>query len=255
MTALLVNRVALISGAASGIGRSGARLFAEEGAAVVLFDINPDGAAVANDINAGGGRASFVLGDVSRAEDVSRAVTAASDNYGGLHILWSNAGVPLFKTVVDTSEDEWDRTLAVNLKGSFLMAHYAVPELTRCGGGVVLFTGSTSSFFGSRRWAAYCASKGGLVMLAKAMAIDHARDNIRVNVLCPGSTATPMFETDMRSKEIPYQQALEEEISGQALARLASPDEIAQAALFLVSSSSSFITGASLLVDGGFSAQ
>jgi NAD(P)-dependent dehydrogenase (short-subunit alcohol dehydrogenase family) len=251
----LAGRVGLISGAATGIGRAGAALFASEGASLVLLDDNPAGDATVAAIEADGGAARFVHGDVSDVRDVQESVATALDAFGKIDLVWSNAGIPLFKTILDTEEEEWDRIIDVNLKGAYLLARFAIPELIKAGGGSVLFTGSASSFVGSRRWAAYCASKGGLLMLAKAIALDHAADNVRVNVVCPGATDTPMQEADMRSRGIPYTEAVAEECRAHPLGRYAQPYEIAQVALFLVSAASSFVTGASLLVDGGFTAQ
>jgi NAD(P)-dependent dehydrogenase (short-subunit alcohol dehydrogenase family) len=251
----LANRVAVISGAATGIGRAGAILFAREGAAVTVFDNNPAGEATVEAIAEEGGAAIFVEGDVSRRDDVDRAVRGTAERFGKLDIVWSNAGIPLFKTLLDTEEDDWDRIIGVNLKGGYLLSRSAIPELIKAGGGSVLFTGSTASYFGSRRWAAYCASKGGVLMLARALALDHADDKIRVNVVCPGATDTPMQEADMRSRDVTYEEAVEAECQAHPLGRYAQPEEIAQAALFLVSDASSFVTGTSLLVDGGFTAQ
>lgn len=251
----LTGRVCIISGAATGIGRAGAILFAAEGGSVVVFDSSPIGEETVKTITRAGGSARFIQGDVSNRSNVKNAVKETVERLGRLDIVWSNAGIPLFKTLLDTEEDEWDRIIGVNLKGGYLLSRYAIPELIKCGGGSVLFTGSTASYFGSRRWAAYCASKGGVLMLARALALDHAEQGIRVNVVCPGATDTPMQEADMRSRDVPYEEAVQQERDAHPLGRYAQPEEIARAALFLVSDASSFVTGASLLVDGGFTAQ
>src|SRR5947209_7994863 len=229
----LGGRVGLITGAATGIGRAGGLLFAQEGAALVTLDIDEAaGRRTVEDIVAAEGRATFVHGDVARAADVERAVRVAVETYGKLDLLWSNAGIPVFKTIVDTTEEEWDRIVDVNLKGAYLVARYGIPELLRAGGGTMVLTASTSSFAGSKRWAAYCATKGGVLMLCKAMALDHAEDHIRVNCICPGSTDTPLQEADMRSRDVPYDQALREDAAAHPLNRLARPEEIARTALF-----------------------
>jgi NAD(P)-dependent dehydrogenase (short-subunit alcohol dehydrogenase family) len=251
----LTGRVAVITGAASGIGRAGAILFAQAGAAVVILDTNPAGSHTVAAITDGGGRATFVQGDVTRAADVHAAVDAATAGYGKLDILWSNAGIPLFKGILDTEEDEWDKVMAVNLKGGYLLARAGIPALIEAGGGSILLTGSIASLYGARNFTAYTASKGGVLMLGRALALDFAADNIRVNVICPGATDTPMQDADMRSKDVPYEEAVEAEVRAHPLGRYAQPEEIARSALFLVSADSSFVTGTALLVDGGFAAQ
>ena len=255
MAGSLANRVALISGAATGIGRAGAILFAREGAAVTVFDNNPAGEATAEAIADEGGAAIFVEGDVSSRADVDRAVRATAERFGKLDVVWSNAGIPLFKTLLDTEEDDWDRIIGVNLKGGYLLfakrdsradqGRWRFRAVHRVDGLVLRVA----------PWAAYCASKGGVLMLARALALDHADDKIRVNVVCPGATDTPMQEADMRSRDVTYEEAVEAECQAHPLGRYAQPEEIAQAALFLVSDASSFVTGTSLLVDGGFTAQ
>ena len=255
MAGKLDGRVGLITGVASGIGKAGALLFAREGAALTLFDVDPDGGATtAAEIEAAGGTATFVRGDVSVGADVQQAVSRTVARYGKLDLLWSNAGIPVFKTIVETSEQEWQRIVGVNLTGGFLVAKYGIPELIRAGGGTVLFTASISSFVGAKRWAAYCATKGGVLMLCRAMALDYAEHNIRVNCICPGSTDTPLQEADMRSRDIPYEQAMREDAAAHPLNRLARPEEIAKSALFLSCDDSSFTTGSALIVDGGYTA-
>lgn len=251
----LTGRVALITGAASGIGRAGALLFAQEGASVVILDTDVSGETTAAAICRREGAATFIQGDVSCSRDIHAAVQAATSNYGKLDILWSNAGIPLFKGILETEEDEWDRVMAVNLKGGYLLARAGIPALLDAGGGSILFTGSIASFFGARNFTAYTASKGGVLMLGRALAVDFASRNIRVNVICPGATDTPMQEADMRSKDVPYEQAIEAEVRAHPLGRYAQPEEIAGCALFLVSDDSSFVTGTALMVDGGFAAQ
>ena len=191
----LSGRVGLITGAASGIGAAGAELFAAHGAALVLLDVDrAAGQRVASRITARDGRAVFLAGDAASADDVARAVRTATGQFGKLDLLWANAGTGVAKTVPETTLAEWDRVLAVNLTGAFLLAKFGIPELAAAGGGTMVITGSANSFVADRHWAAYCASKGGLLMLCRALALDHAADGIRVNIVCPGSVATPLHE-------------------------------------------------------------
>jgi NAD(P)-dependent dehydrogenase (short-subunit alcohol dehydrogenase family) len=252
----LAGRVGVITGTARGIGRAGARLFASEGAALVTLDSDPDGGSeTVAQVRAAGGRAEFVHGDAANAADVERAVQLAVESFGKLDLLWANASIPLARPIVATSESEWDRVLAVNAKGPFLLARFGLPQLVRAGGGTVVITGSISSVVGSPGWSAYCAAKGGVVMLARVIALEHAGDRIRANCVCPGSTDTAMVRVDAAARDIPYDVAIAQDKAAHPLNRWAQPDEIAQAALFLSCDDSSFVTGTTLMVDGGFTAQ
>jgi len=252
----LHGRVGLISGTATGIGRAGARLFASEGARLVCIDNNEQlGQATVRQIADEGGEALFVHGDVGQTADVHGAVRLAVERFGKLDLLWSNAAIQVFKNILDTSEAEWDRLIDVNLKGAYLMAHHGLPELVRAGGGTMVITASISSFVAGERSAAYSASKGGLLMLTRALAVDHARQGIRVNCICPGATDTPLQEADMRTRPMPYEEAVRRDMEAHPLGRYATPDEVAKAALFLSCDDSSFTTGSALFVDGGFTAQ
>ena len=256
MTRKLEGRVALISGISTGLGRAGALLFAQEGAAVVGLDIDADGAAgTVAEIRERGATAAAVQGDVSVAADVQRAVAHAVDAFGKLDLLWANAGIGVFKDVIDTTEAEWDRIVGVNLKGAYLMAHFGIPELRRAGGGTMVLTASTSAVVGSPRWAAYCATKGGMLMLCRAMALDHATEGIRINCVCPGSIETPLLEQDMRARGVPIEEAVRQDRAAHPMHRIGRPDEVARAALFLSCDDSSFTTGSALFVDGGYAAQ
>ena len=253
----LHGRIGLITGAASGIGAAGAELFAAQGAALVLVNVDAaQGHRVAEAINAGGGRAEFVAGDAASADDVSSAVRLAVATFGRLDLLWANAGTGVAKTVPKTTLAEWERVLAVNLTGAFLLAKFGIPELAAAGGGTMVITGSANSFAADRNWAAYCASKGGLLMLCRALALDHAAEGIRVNIVCPGSVRTPLHEAWLRGR--PGGQPLDEvraaDRAAHPLHRFADPAEVAQAALFLSCAESSFTTGSPLLVDGGVTA-
>ena len=253
----LRGRVGLITGAASGIGAAGADLFTAHGAALVLLDQDSAGGqSVADAITARGGRAAFHPGDAASEDDVARAVQAATRQFGKLDLLWANAGTGVAKTVPDTTLAEWDRVLAVNLTGAFLLAKYGIPELAAAGGGTMVITGSANSFVADRHWAAYCASKGGLLMLTRALAVDHAADGIRVNIVCPGSVTTPLHEGWLAGRPggRTLAQAREEDRAAHPLGRFADPAEVARAALFLSCAESSFTTGSPLLVDGGVTA-
>jgi NAD(P)-dependent dehydrogenase (short-subunit alcohol dehydrogenase family) len=245
---------ALISGAASGIGHAAATLFAREGAAVLLFDRDPTGGRAAADaIAAQGGWALFVAGDVTCAADCERAVDAAVRSLGGLDVLFNNAGIIRRGTILETSEQDWDLTLAVNLKGVFLLSRSAIPVMARAGGGVIINTASNWGLVGGPQSAAYCASKGAVVLLTKAMALDHGKDGIRVNCICPGDIDTPMLRSEAGQLKRPLEAFLAES-AGVPLGRVGRPEDVAQAALYLASEASSFMTGAPLLIDGGFAA-
>jgi meso-butanediol dehydrogenase / (S,S)-butanediol dehydrogenase / diacetyl reductase len=252
----LGGRVGLVSGTATGIGAAGARLFAREGAALVTIDVNDtEGRRTVEAIEAEGGRALLVVGDVSEAAVVRRAVDLAVERYGKLDLLWSNAAIQCFKTILDTTEAEWDRLIDVNLKGAYQIAHFGIPQLIDAGGGTMVITASISSFVAGERSAAYTASKAGLLGLTRALALDHASAGIRVNCIAPGATDTPLQEADMRARDMPYEDAVRADQQAHPLRRYATPDEVAQAALFLSTSDSSFTTGSTLFVDGGFTAQ
>ena len=254
----LEGRVGLLTGVSTGIGRAGAQLFAREGARLVLLDVNDaQGRETAELVTKSGGEVVFVTGDVSKAADVHRAVQLAVEKWGKLDLVWSNAGIGVYKSVPDTDEDEWDRIVDVNLKGGFLVCKYAIPEIAKAGGGTIVLTGSINSFDAAPQWAAYCATKGGVLMLAKAMAIDHAAQNIRVNVVCPGSVDTKLQEDWLRNRvsDLTYEEAVRADQSAHLLDRYATPEEVSKAALFLSCDDSSFSTGSAVLVDGGLNAQ
>jgi NAD(P)-dependent dehydrogenase (short-subunit alcohol dehydrogenase family) len=247
----LADRVALVTGSASGIGQAAALLFAQQGAAVSVVDLDQvGGQAMAQTILEGGGRAIFVRGDVSLAADCQRAVEETVGALGGLDILLNAAGVIRRATVLETSEEEWDRVMAVNLKSVFLLSKYTIPVMAQAGGGVIINVASGWGLVGGRKAASYCASKGAVVLLSKAMALDHGEQNIRVNCICPGDTETPMLLEEAKQVGEPIEDFLLE-ARQRPLGRIGSPEDIAQAALYLASDESSFVTGASLVVDGG----
>ena len=226
-------------------------ILARAGAAVLVADVDEvGGVSIVGEIEKLRGRAGFVVCDVSRLEDCNKAVTEAVEDFGGLHVLVNAAGVVSRASVVEASEADWDRTIAVNLKGVYLMCKYAVPEMERAGGGSIVNIASGWGLAGGKRAAAYCASKGGVVILTKAMALDHGEQNIRVNCICPGDTDTPMLRNEAEQLGEPIDEFLSE-AAQRPLPGVLNPEDIANAALYLASDASSSVTGISLIVDGG----
>jgi NAD(P)-dependent dehydrogenase (short-subunit alcohol dehydrogenase family) len=244
-------KVALVTGAASGIGRAVATLFARHGMAVSIVDLDEVGArAVAETIRHSGGRARSIAADVSRADDCRSVVEVTVEAFGRLDLLVNNAGIIRRATIVDTTEEQWDRVMAVNVKSIFLLSKYAVPEIAACGGGAIINISSGWGLKGGPRAAAYCASKGAVVQLTRAMAIDHAAQNIRVNCICPGDTDTAMLRHEARQLGEPEDRFLAE-AAVRPLGRIGRPEDIANAAWFLATDQSAFVTGTTLVVDGG----
>jgi len=247
----LAGRRALITGGASGIGRATALLFASEGAAVAVADLDEaSGETVTQTIRDAGGQAIFVLCNVTEAADCQRAVGLTVDELGGLDILFNNAGIIRRATVIETTEEEWDRVMAVNVKSIFLMSKYAIPIMEKAGGGVIINTGSGWGLVGGANAVSYCASKGAVVNMTRAMAIDHGWQHIRVNCICPGDTDTGMLHDEARQLGVSDRKFLAE-AADRPLGRIGTPDDIAQAALYLASDAASFVTGTVLVVDGG----
>jgi NAD(P)-dependent dehydrogenase (short-subunit alcohol dehydrogenase family) len=247
----LRDKTALITGGTSGIGEATAILFAREGASVAITGRNDErGHAVTAKISQSGGKAIFTRTDVRKSEECRRAVDETLTAFGKLDILFNNAGVFYPHTILDCSEEEWDLQLDVNLKGTFLMSKFALPYMIQQGNGVVINNSSGWGIVGGDKAVAYCASKGGVVLLTKAMAIDHGPQGIRVNCICPGDVDTPMLPEDARMRSLKWDDYLAG-CANRPLGRIGTVDEIAQAALFLASDDSSFMTGAALVVDGG----
>jgi len=246
----LAGRVALVTGAAEGIGRASAERFAAEGAAVVVADVQvAGGTAVAEAIRARGGRAEFVRADVAREADVAAMVATAVERFGGLDILFNNAGVGAFTPFDRLEATEWDRVLGIDLRGVYLGCRHALPHLRRSGRGVVLNTASQSGLQAQPRNEAYCAAKAGVILLTRSLARELGPDGIRVNCLCPGGTDTTLLRTFAGSDAA--RASLRER---SPMGRIARPEEIAAAALFLVSDEASYVTGVALAVDGGATA-
>ena len=247
----LSDKVALITGGASGIGRATARLLAQEGAAVAVVDLDEAaGQEVARTIAAGGGQAIFVRADVSRAADCRRAVQQTVDKWGKVDILFNNAGIIRRANVLDTTEAEWDRVMAVNVKSIFLLGKFAIPVMAETGGGTIINTASGWGLVGGRNAVSYCASKGAVVNMTRAMAMDHGEQNIRVNCICPGDTDTAMLRHEARQLGEPDDSFLAD-AADRPLRRLGTPEDIAQAVLYLAGDASAFVTGTALVVDGG----
>jgi len=247
----LKHQSALVTGAASGISRAVAVLFAREGASVMVADNNVyGGMETVGEIRAAGGKAHFCELDLSEPAQISRAVAAMVDQVGNIDILFNGAGILSYGTAVETTEEAWAKIMAINLTGTFLCCRAVLPHMIAQGRGCIINVASTTgSHDACARAVAYVASKGGVTLLTRAMAIDHAKQGIRINALCPGPTDTAM----LRKAKAPAE--LEAFANTLPMARLGLPDELAQAALFLASKDASFVTGALLHVDGGQTAQ
>lgn len=251
----LRGKVAIITGGGSGIGRATAILFAKEGSRVVVADVDEQkGQETVNMIKRDGGDAILVRADVSKSADAKNLVEATLAEYGLLDIVFNNAGINPVGTVMDTSEEVWDRVIDTNLKGPFLVSKYAVPAMARAGGGVIINNASVNGFVALPNEAAYDASKGGVVMLTKAMAVDHGPQNIRVNCVCPGNVDTPLIQGYIagapdreEARKLVYEK-------NAIIRRLITPEEVAHVVVFLASNEASAITGAAYLVDGGSTA-
>ena len=247
----LKGKVAMVTGAASGIGRGISIRLAEMGAFVAVLDIDESkGRESTAEIEAYGGQAVFLNCDVRSAADCRRAVETIIQRSGKIDILCNCAGIAIRKDIVDLTEDEWDRALDVTLKGIYLLSREVVPHMIRHGGGSIINIGSGWSLKGGPRAASYCAAKGGVVNLTRAMAIDHGKHNIRVNCVCPGDVETPMLLSECAQLG-EDRESFMREAANRPLARVGTPDDVANAVLFLVSPMSSWITGAVLVVDGG----
>lgn len=248
----LADKVALITGAASGIGREAAILFAREGAKVVAVDLSEKGQETVEVIQSAGGQAHFVQADVSKAQDAERMVSEAERVFGRLEILFNNAGISHAEDddAIHTSEAVWDLTFAVNVKGVFLGCKYGIPALRRAGGGSIINTASFVAFMGAATpQLAYTASKGAVLSMTRELAVIHARQGIRVNALCPGP-----LQTELLMKYLDTPEKRQRRLVHIPMGRFGQAAEIAQAALYLASPASSFMTGAALLVDGGITA-
>jgi len=247
----LEKKRSIVTGGAGGIGRATALAFAAEGARVAVVDLNADGAAaVVDEIIATGGEAIAVTADVSNEADIERVVTATVAAFGGIDVVFNNAGLIRRATAIDTTVDEWDRVFGVNVRSIFLMCKHAVPVMAAGGGGSIVNTGSGWGLKGGANALSYCASKGAVVNMTRALAIDHGPQGIRVNSVNPGDTNTGMLRDEARQLSAD-EAAFLAESSDRPLGRMGEPEEIAAAVVWLASDASSYVTGSALVVDGG----
>jgi NAD(P)-dependent dehydrogenase (short-subunit alcohol dehydrogenase family) len=253
----VTGKVAIVTGAGSGIGRATALLLAAEGASVGVADVRGDAAKdVAKEIDAAGGEAIAVQTDVSSASDAARMVKTVTGRFGGLHVLYNNAGVDSTGDVVAVTEADWDRCFAVNVKGTYLCSQAAVSAIAASGGGAIVNQASVAALAGVRNMAAYCAAKGAIVALTRSMAVDLADRGIRVNAICPGTIHTPLMEPMLRARGGgDLARGLEMTIEKYPIGRLGRVEDVAHVALFLASDDAAFVTGAAYPVDGGMTAQ
>ncbi|MFX1251377.1 MAG: SDR family NAD(P)-dependent oxidoreductase [Promethearchaeota archaeon] len=247
----LDGKVAVITGAASGIGLITAKLLAEMGATIALIDINESsGEEAAEQIRKSGEQAKFFRCNVTSDSDCKKSIEAIYKEFERIDILFNNAGVIRRKNVLDLTEEEWDLVVDVSLKAIYLLSRYVIPIMIEGGGGSIINTGSGWGLKGGSKAVAYCAAKGGVVNMTRAMAIDHGSEGIRVNCICPGDTDTPLLRGEASQLGV-NEDAFMREAADRPLHRIGTPQDIAYAVLYLASDLSSWVTGTTLVVDGG----
>jgi NAD(P)-dependent dehydrogenase (short-subunit alcohol dehydrogenase family) len=247
----LKGKVAIVTGAASGIGFAIAKRFVEVGASVAILDINEaKGEEAAKEIKKLGGNARFYKCDVTSSSKCKKTVEKVYEDFGRIDILVNSAGVIIRKDIVELTEEEWSFVLGVNLKGTYLVSHYVIPYMIKSGGGSIINIGSGWGLKGGPKAAAYCASKGGVMNLTRAMAIDHGRQGIRVNCVCPGDIDTPLLRSEAAQLGEDIDKFMKE-AANRPINRVGRPEDVANAVLYLAGDLSSWVTGAILVVDGG----
>ena len=244
------DKIVLVTGATSGIGNAVARRFSDAGATLVLSGRNEErGEALAGDI-----RANFIAGDLSDPDFANRLVADTVERHGRLDVLVNNAGIVYRRTVADMTDEEWHDTMAVNVHAVFFLCRAAIPVMRKQGGGVIVNMSSDAAFIGATAMPAYCASKAAVMQMTRAMALDHARENIRINAVCPDMIRTPMLAGEARQMGSTPEEYFAAGAEGIPMGRIGEPEEVADAVLYLASERASFVTGAGLLVDGGVTA-
>ena len=237
----------IVTGGASGIGAATVKLFIDEGASVIIADTNSEGQSLAEELNQHDQRATFVQTDVSKADQTEHLVEETLRHHGRLDILHNNAGVLVVGNVTTISEADWDRSININLKSVYLVSKYAIPAMQKAGSGVIINTSSTAGISGGGGYSVYSASKAGIILLTQCMALDFAEQNIRVNAVCPGPTATPMILASTEDK----QRTLNRWADELPIGRAGQPEDIAKAVAYLASEDAEFVTGTAFVVDGG----